>query len=481
MTAAAWDPTACDRQVRRLAALADDLQGVHQRLDRLAGALGGWTGTAAARARVRLAQAAVAVSVLTGLVRRSADAVWLGLSGITEAVRLARLPAQEPDQPAEAAALAAFVDTRVAAALGLIRAGHAGSAGRLPLPANDALPREVALWWTELPPHLRDSAVTGHSDVVSRLAGLPATVRDAANRIVLGRQLRLLRAEWARLQAGICTDPDSVRYSAGIAMRLRLAEAVAGQLAELDRSRTRGTLLTLDLDGAGRVAIGVGDLDSAQHVGVVVPGMGQDAGSGLARTVQQAVRLRDRAGGESAESVATLAWTGYAAPGLLQVPFPIRARVGGRSLTADLVALTAARHVAGSDPPQVTVVGHSYGSTLVGAAATAGPLAADDLVLLGSPGVLADGVEDLHHRPERVYVGEARFDPIADLGAFGADPGDAEFGAIRIAAEPGPDVPWTERVSGGHHSHYYDPDSESLRNVARIVVGRGADTTRPAD
>jgi pimeloyl-ACP methyl ester carboxylesterase len=209
--------------------------------------------------------------------------------------------------------------------------------------------------------------------------------------------------------------------------------------------------------------------------------MGQDAGSGLARTVQQAVRLRDRAGGESAESVATLAWTGYAAPGLLQVPFPIRARVGGRSLTADLVALTAARHVAGSDPPQVTVVGHSYGSTLVGAAATAGPLAADDLVLLGSPGVLADGVEDLHHRPERVYVGEARFDPIADLGAFGADPGDAEFGAIRIAAEPGPDVPWTERVSGGHHSHYYDPDSESLRNVARIVVGRGADTTRPAD
>lgn len=480
MTATHWDAPSCDRQVRRLAVLADDLDRTSRRLDRLSAGLGSWTGTAAAHARARVARAAVAASVLTGLIRQSTDAVWSGLAGFAESARLARLVAQGPGEAAEAVAVAAASDTRVAAALAAIRPGSAVPAGRLLLPPPDALPREVALWWSELPPHLRATVLRSRSDVLGRLAGLPASVRDAANRLELARRLRLLHAEWTRLAGRGRTDPDAVRDAMGIASRLRLAQTVERQLAELERSGRRGTLLTFDLDGAGRVAIGIGDLDSARHVAVVVPGMRQAAGRGLARTVQQAVRLHDRAGAESAGSTAAVAWTGYAAPGLLQVPFPTRARAGGRSLTADLLALAAARQVAGGDPPHITVIGHSYGSTVVGAAATGGPLAADDLVLLGSPGVLAHDVAELGYRPEHVYVGEARLDPVADLGGFGADPGDAGFGATRIAAEPGPDLPWIERVSGGEHSHYYDADSESLRNVARIVVGRGAAATPPA-
>lgn len=477
--AVSWDVPACDAEVRRLAALADELDRVSGRIERLAGSLG-WTGAAAAQARARIGRAAVAVSVLTGLVRQSADAVWLGLVGFGDAVRLARLPAQDPSGAAEAAVVARAVDSRVASALAAVRPGPLPVRGsRRLLPQSGALPWEVALWWAELPPHLRAAAIAGHPDTLGRLAGLPASARDAANRRVLTRLIRTLRAERARLDGRIRMDPDAIRYSAEVTVRLRLAEAVERQLAELERSGTAATLLTVDLDGAGRVAIGIGDLDSAAHVAVVVPGMGQDAGHGLERTVQQAVRLRDRAGIESRETTATVAWAGYAAPGLLQVPFAGRARMGGRLLTADLLALSAPRQVAGGDPLHLTVVGHSYGSTVVGSAATAGPLPTDDLVLLGSPGVLAGDVDDLHHRPDHVYVGEARFDPIADLGAFGTDPGNASFGATRIGAEPGPDVPWTDRLSGGDHSHYYDPDSESLRNIARIVVGRGAETTRP--
>jgi hypothetical protein len=478
VTAAAWDVATCERQVRRLAALADDLDWVCHRLLPAAEALG-WTGLAATQARARIGRAGGAVSVLTGLVRQAAEAVWLSLPGLAEAVLLARTPPQDPADQAQASALAKAIDVRTASALAVVRSGPNGGQRRLRLPSG-ALPREVALWWAALPPHLRDAAVARWPDAVGRLAGVPGSVRDAANRIVLSRLIRALRAQRASLDRTVRTDPGAVRLSAEVTVRLRLAEGIEGQLVELEKSGTRATLLTVDLDGAGRVAIGVGDLDSARHVAVVVPGMGQDAGHGLDRTVQQAVRLRDCATAESGQPVATVAWAGYAAPGLLQVPFSARARAGGRLLAADLLALTAGRRVAGVDPPHLTVVGHSYGSTVVGAAATSGCLPADDLVLLGSPGVLAEHVDELNHPPAHVYVGEARFDPVADVGAFGADPGDASFGATRIGAEPGPDVPWRDRLSGGDHSHYYDPASESLRNIARIVVGRGADVSRPA-
>jgi hypothetical protein len=107
-----------------------------------------------------------------------------------------------------------------------------------------------------------------------------------------------------------------------------------------------------------------------------------------------------------------------------------------------------------------------------------GPRRADDLVLLGSPGVLAHRVDRLGLSGRRVYVGEAALDPVADLGAFGADPGDRGFGASRIRVDPRPGLPWPDEVVAAH-SHYFDPDSESLRNVARVVVGRGSDVTRP--
>jgi pimeloyl-ACP methyl ester carboxylesterase len=144
-------------------------------------------------------------------------------------------------------------------------------------------------------------------------------------------------------------------------------------------------------------------------------------------------------------------------------------------LAADVHALVAGRAADGGDPPHLTVVGHSYGSTVVGAAASAQPLEADELVLLGSPGAMVEHVDELARPLGHVFVGEAPLDPVADLGVFGADPGDARFGATRIRANPGPDVSWRDRLSGGDHSHYFDAGSESLRNIARVVVGRTGD------
>jgi hypothetical protein len=353
------------------------------------------------------------------------------------------------------------------------------AAGRPTIPAPDRTPAQVAAWWTALPPDQRRFVLVEQPVALGSLAGLPAAVRDGANRLLLTRLLRSLRAEGDRmLSEGFGMVPTELRWVADrVRASLAIVESVERVLAAHAQGDPVARLLTLDLSGAGRVAIGLGDVDKARHLAVIVPGMGQDAGKGVERTVDHAERLRQLADRESASTTAVVAWVGYAAPGWAQVPFTTRARTGGRALAADMHALVAGRTADGGDLPHLTVVGHSYGSTVVGAAATSQRLEGDDVVLLGSPGAMAADADELSRRRGHVFVGEATFDVVADLGVFGADPGDAGFGATRIRADPGPDVSRRERLSGGDHSHYFDAGSESLRNVARVVVGRGSDVT----
>lgn len=465
-----WDAWSCGNGVSRLFGLADDLDGAYQRLAVTTAGLVDWRGPAAERARGRMRVATGTVSGLAGLVRRAADAVRVGLPGITEAARLAAAPAQTFAEAADTVAVATSVDARIATGL--------ATAGAPPMPAvppGGATPAEVARWWIALPPHLRRQLTERQVGALGRLVGLPADVRDEANRRQLTRLLARLRAERDRLAGSLPTVPLQLSRAALLRSMLTIAESVERTLAMLADRRLSARLLTLDLAGAGRVAIGLGDVDRAQNVAVVVPGMGDDAGHGVPGTVGRAAGLLAEASRQSAQSTAVVAWVGYAAPGWRQVTSPARAHSGARMLTADLAALAAART---GEPAHVTLVGHSYGSTVVGAAMQAGPRRADDLVLLGSPGVLADRVGQLGLSGRHTYVGEAALDPIADTGVFGADPGDRGFGATRIRVDAAPGRPWPEAIIAAH-SHYFDPGSESLRNIARVVVGRGSDVTGP--
>jgi pimeloyl-ACP methyl ester carboxylesterase len=463
-----WDAWSCSNGVTRLFGLADDLDRAYQRLAATTAGLADWRGQAAERALARIRAATVRVSGLAGLVRRAADAVRSGLPGIAEAVRLVIAPPQTPVEAADAAALAASVDARIATGL-----ATATTPPPPTIPAEDATAVEVAHWWVALPPHLRRGLMGRQAPALGRLAGLPIDVRDEANRRQLASLLGGLRAERDRLAGALPTIPLQLTRAALVKSMLTIVESVERTLATHAGRAAR--LLTLDLTGAGRVAIGLGDVDSAQNVAVLVPGMGEDAGHGVPHTVARAADLLVEAHRQSAQSTAVVAWVGYAAPGWQQVPFPTRARTGGRMLTADLATLAAARI---GEPAHVTLVGHSYGSTVVGAAMQAGPRRADDLVLLGSPGVLADRVGVLGLSGHHAYVGEAALDPVADTGVFGADPGGRGFGATRIRVDADPGRPWPDRVLAAH-SRYFDPGSESLRNIARVVVGRGSDVTHP--
>src|SRR6516165_10907224 len=85
------------------------------------------------------------------------------------------------------------------------------------------------------------------------------------------------------------------------------------------------------------------------------------------------------------KETAVVMWVGYDAPNTWHDPGlyePNMARTGGQLLAADVNVLAVTHQGA---PTHMTVVGHSYGSTLVSDAAAYG-MHTNDVVLVGSPG-----------------------------------------------------------------------------------------------
>src|SRR5206468_9697669 len=116
------------------------------------------------------------------------------------------------------------------------------------------------------------------------------------------------------------------------------------------------------------------------------------------------------------------------------------ARDGGVALARTLSGLAADRRAAGSEPPRVTVVAHSYGTVVAHEAAhRRGRLAADAVVLMGSPGMGWDGARGLE-APE-VYDAWSPSDPISYLGWFGQGPQAEGYGATELPVDPGPGHP----------------------------------------
>jgi hypothetical protein len=75
-----------------------------------------------------------------------------------------------------------------------------------------------------------------------------------------------------------------------------------------------------------------------------------------------------------------------------------------------------------------------------------------------------------------VFVGASSRDPVSYLDRFGLDPTHERFGAVRFRAEDPSRNP--DRLAMADHSKYYRTGSESLTNVARVVVGDGDQVTR---
>jgi pimeloyl-ACP methyl ester carboxylesterase len=134
---------------------------------------------------------------------------------------------------------------------------------------------------------------------------------------------------------------------------------------------------------------------------------------------------------------------------------------------------------------KLTVVGHSYGSTVTGLALQREHLIVDQVALIGSPGVGggAQTAAGLGLDKNTLFVGADSRDIVTTgtrefFHTLGADPTLDQFGesVTRFKAE---NVNRGDHINFNDHSLYYDEttQSESLHSLSRIVTGYG-DTLR---
>ena len=487
-TVAGWDVAALRTGLRAVAALDEGFPAWRSRLDAVVRELvegGSWTGPAAARAGeplLRLSSAAAALdsgfaasreecaalvrdadtaagSAATALALADelpipsgaaltaehtlgaavVDRLVLGPGSVGPAVAMAR-EALEAAAAAEAAAGRA-VDVLLPGAVVGPAVWLDSLAGAEPVcrPPSGADPAATARWWAGLPAAAQLDLVRSRPHLVGSSDGVPAWARDRANRHVLEQVLGDPRADGdqratARVVAGVLT-----------------AEEAAGRVAQLH---------LLDLAG-DRVAVSFGDLDAAQAVALVVPGVGTSPADDLAGVAGDARELASAARRADPEvAVAEMAWLGYRAPRSVPAALTRSAAVrGGAFLDGALAGLAAARTSAGAGPPRTTAVGHSYGTVVLDEAADRpGRLDADAVVLLGSPGMEDDAAR--LEAPE-VYDAASAADPISWAGWFGTETWAERFGSTGLPTD-----------AGTGHSGYFDRDRPTLAAMGEVVAGR---------
>lgn len=363
---------------------------------------------------------------------------------------------------------------------------------------HDASPAARRSWWAGLTDEQREEYLAVYPDQIGNLDGIPALVRDTANRDNL------------QLLIGKLEGQDGER-----------AETQLAGLREIDRQLQAGRrpgeppmyLLGIGDEGNGRAIVSFGNPDTSRNVATYVPGLNTSLDKEFAEGDLK--RARDTAIGARYydQSSAAIVWLGYDAPqspdGVhsLDVMGDERAEIGGSSFHQFMRGLSSTNE---NRDPHMTAIGHSYGSRTVGAAAQhgGGIPGVDDIVLVGSPGVGVDRAEDLGVGKDHVFVGAAENDVVTrlpskqqsvagaagwvaagPLGArllgdaadsgdddlwFGRDPASKSFGARRFQVDEGPKVLSSDGLSLDAHSRYFDPnrDAVSANNIALVTAGR---------
>ncbi|SDY03093.1 Alpha/beta hydrolase [Geodermatophilus africanus] len=317
--------------------------------------------------------------------------------------------------------------------LGPVRAG-AGIAAVLPPPGGSD---DRAAWWSGLSAADRLTAIREIPGRIGQLDGLPAWARDQANQELVDRAL---------------ADPSVPGHAVAVSVSAEIARReVAGEEVQLHEFQP----------AEGLVALAIGDLDTADHVGLLVPGTGTDPIGDLDDLADDAGTVADATTvAAPAATVATIAWMGYRAPSnLAQAASPHYSWAGGRALDATLDGLASARAATSGGRPHTTVIGHSYGTLVVDRAADApGRLAADDVVLLGSPGMDNTAAE---LEVDGVYEASAPFDPVSSvLDVHGSRTDSWLFGAEALPTD------WRN-----WHTGYYDEDGPTATAMGEVVAG----------
>ena len=298
---------------------------------------------------------------------------------------------------------------------------------------------QISAYIRSLSPSALSALINDEPGIIGNTDGVPLPVRDRANRLALQNALA---------QATASGDASKQQFLRGL-------------LASVSNPNT--SLLVFD-PANDRYAVGMGDIATAKHVAIMVPGFSfnpdQDMLKGwipYSNRIMQAAAAND-------PSTAVIMWKGYHDPSGPDVATMGDAQQGAAALTSFASGL-------GLDPHQsLTVVAHSYGSVVTGYALANDHLTPTNVIAVGSPGMTVDNVGQLHLTAGQFFDESAPGDPVTDFGYFGTDPSSPTFGGVRLdTGASGIVIP-----NFGIHSSYFDAGSQSLSNIADVVTGNTA-------
>ncbi len=479
----------------------------------------------------------------------------------SEAMVTAMPPAayQVADLVGRALALAGEVDSQVSAQLARLPGSAAavtaadrlaGELGREMMPPAGMSPEETHDWWQALSKQAQDQLIREFPTTIGWMNGLPATARNAANRLAMSEEKTSLERELAELEAhpppatdylgpkvGYAPNPAFTQWQAqvaGIEHDLAGINALQQALALGGKDGLPPAyLLGFSTTGIGKAIVAFGNPGTADTTVTYVPGVGT-ALTGALSNSQRAANLwlqahRDDPG----QSLSSIFWLDYNAPQLsltdimkdLQIGSTADAVAGAKSLAGFQAGLAAA-HVAGI-PGRTVLLGHSYGTLVIGEAAAHDGVHPSEIIFVGSPGVGVNQAAQLGIPASHVWAGANVHDPVPDLpphaeallpkvaedgaagavgslltggslkqgaeeGAltplllahaqdpsasyFGTNPATPAFGGNDFTANYVPHEPSTFDLpyfmTFKAHSSYWTVGSSSLYNMAYIVGGR---------
>ncbi|WP_026460722.1 alpha/beta hydrolase [Schaalia suimastitidis] len=411
----------------------------------------------------------------------------------------------------QACELAAEVDMRyrdrirplINGSLVLSEAGvrHGIAAGLPMLPESTWSPTEVAAWWSELSAEDKEQLISGHPDLIGNLDGIDAASRDRANRLRLPALLEQARSELAAIEselhamrggaalifggrganAWLHTEVADRYYEAQA--RVADLETISEALATPRADREPVSLLTLDVTGARtKAAVALGNVDAAAHVGVYVTGRGTNITDTLAGALRQIGNVCNTVDGRirTQEGLAMVAWLGYDAPQMGADPAVLTtgsAQQGAQGLASFVSGIDASRDSAHREV-HLSVLGHSYGSTTGSFAATLlGTHVVDDLVLFGSPGTGVISLSEYALPQGNIWAtAMPEGDIVPLLGPdfiFGKGATDLE--GVNLLSNDATDWPGYHQAKDhwvGTHSAFLEPGTQTLIDIAQVVVGR---------
>ncbi|MEV7088806.1 alpha/beta hydrolase [Streptomyces sp. NPDC093085] len=382
-------------------------------------------------------------------------------------------------------------------------------------PPENGSPHSNATWWKGLSEEERADYAAMYPASIGKLDGLPSDVRDDANRLVLAEQRAAKQVEydtWLKKHPEPpyrepLVDPETDREVEGVKVvsaewlawnnekreledGFKGMDAIEKRFDSYTSESNRPYLLGFDSKDMGRAIVSIGNPDTADNVVTYVPGTYAELGS-IDGDLRRAELLHQRAERmDPGHSTASITWLGYDAPQSI-VPEATETKWADNAQDSLGNFVQGIQEANGRDPNQ-TLLGHSYGSLVVGQTMRDdADLPVDNAILVGSPGVGVDHAKDLNIPPDRVFAATAQWDlinlapppagPLAPLNpkayerlfddhsiVHGTDPVSDEFGG-QVFDVPGGKWPIVSGELMPAHSQYWG--DKPLNKLATIVTG----------